>query len=68
MYEVYECGSFGRCPVRYEERPTAEEAWASLSGLYVFGLEGYVVAPDGRRMGISDCPDEVYSRFADYID
>ncbi len=68
MFEVYECGSFGRCPVVYERHSTADEAWASLCGLYVFGLEGYVVAPDGSRLGISECPDEVYAKFADYID
>ena len=68
MYEVFECGFAGQWPVRHEAFDTPEEAWESLCGLYAFGLRGYVVAPDGSRLGISECPDDIYSRFADYID
>lgn len=68
MFEVYECGFAGQWPVSRGRFEAAERAWEELCVLYAFGLRGYVVAPDGVRLGISECPDEVYARFEDAIE
>ena len=68
MFEVYECGFAGQWPVPRGRFEAAELAWEELCVLYTFGLRGYVVAPDGGRLGISECPDEIYQRFEDCID
>ena len=67
VYEQYEVYGRGRVFEEVWGFDSMDEAWYGLCLLYGWGLRGCIRDGLGNEWTISQCPDDVYSRFADYI-